>query len=99
GLQVGEASLARDEDDRAGDPPALHVSSQGLGHAVEALGGQSDLFGLGCRQIGRAGGGGCQELEDQDKEQSLHDAPPGFRISAPGAASSSHALTVMASML
>ena len=101
GLDVRDPPLARDDDDGARDPPALDVGAQHLRDAREALGGQPHLLGLRGRQIGREGEAGRQESEDQreDDRSSLHEIPPALRTSAPGAASSSHALTVMASML
>ena len=100
GLQVRHAALARHEDDGAGDAAALDVGAQDLRDAVQALRREPDLLGLGRREVGGDGGRDDQQPEEQGDERSRHhDAPPGVRTSAPGAASSSHAFTVMESML
>src|SRR5262249_44842592 len=101
-LYVGDAVLAGDDDDGAGNPPALDVGTQHLRDALQALGREPDLLGPGARQLGGAGRGDANEREDQredDRASPLHDAPPTLRTSAPFAASSSHAFTVIASML
>ena len=101
GLQIGDAALAGHQDHGARNAAALDVGAEDLRDAVQTLGREPDLFGLGRRQLRRerAARRDDDEQEREGERAALHDPPPGWRTSAPGAASSSHAFTVIASML